>query len=221
MRSNSLIITIGITLIAIGGILAVNYLNIKEKTAVKEVSFTYEPVPGEIIFGDINAPVKIVEFGSYTCPHCGEFYNVVTPQIKKELIETGEAVFIYRHLPLDAISNTATNITTCSTNQQAEILDVIYKNQEKLYAIPVATDSDKRNVGNALYTLLSENGITITEDEKTCAFSAMTQERNALTMQSQVEKFQLEATPTIIVNGVKLVGVRPAQEIIEIVRSER
>ena len=220
MKLGSLVITIGIALISIGGILTVNYLNIKEKTTPKEVIYEYVPVENEIIFGDINSPNKIIEFGSYTCPHCAEFYTSVVPSIKSGLVETGEAVFIYRHLPIDSISNAATNITSCDKDNQEKILDIFYRNQNKLIEIGSLASDEEVNVGNEIYTLLVDNGISVTEEHKTCAFSSFTQEKNATIMQEQIQTFQLEATPTIIVNGLKMVGIIPAEEIIQKIRNK-
>ena len=39
----------------------------------------YENQP---FLGDENAPVEIIEFGDYKCPHCGEFNSSVLPFIK-------------------------------------------------------------------------------------------------------------------------------------------
>lgn len=47
--------------------------------------------------GPMNAPVTIVEYGDYECPHCGRAYWSV-----KELLEefSGEVAFVYRNFPL-------------------------------------------------------------------------------------------------------------------------
>ena len=49
------------------------------------------------IFGPATAPVTLVEYGDFECPHCGEAYPVIQ-QILKEM---GDQIrFVYRHFPL-------------------------------------------------------------------------------------------------------------------------
>src|SRR5690606_37385462 len=40
--------------------------------------------------GDANAPVKVQEFASLSCSHCGTFYKDVYPQFKEQYIDTGK-----------------------------------------------------------------------------------------------------------------------------------
>ncbi|MBV8672808.1 MAG: thioredoxin domain-containing protein [Acidobacteriaceae bacterium] len=47
--------------------------------------------------GDPNAPVTLVEYGDYECPHCGRAYPII-----KRLQEHfgGKLLFVYRNFPL-------------------------------------------------------------------------------------------------------------------------
>lgn len=53
---------------------------------------------GDVVKGDPNAPVTIIEYASLTCPHCGSFHVNSYPQIKADYIETGKAKLILREV---------------------------------------------------------------------------------------------------------------------------
>lgn len=58
------------------------------------------------IRGDINAPVKIVEYSDTECPFCKRFHTTM-----KEVIDTygkdGKVAWVYRHFPLDQLHSKA------------------------------------------------------------------------------------------------------------------
>lgn len=47
-----------------------------------------------------TAQVAIVEFSDYECPFCKRFRDETLDQIKKNYLDTGKAVLVYRDLPL-------------------------------------------------------------------------------------------------------------------------
>lgn len=54
------------------------------------------------IKGDINAPVKIVEYSDFECPFCKRFHDTMN-QVMDEYSESGEVAWVYRHFPLDQL----------------------------------------------------------------------------------------------------------------------
>lgn len=58
------------------------------------------------IRGDINAPVKIVEYSDTECPFCKRFHSTM-----KEVMDTygkdGKVAWVYRHFPLDRLHSKA------------------------------------------------------------------------------------------------------------------
>lgn len=53
-------------------------------------------IDDDVVLGDSNAPVEVVEFGDYQCPFCGRFFNNVEPRLISEYVETGKVKFVYR-----------------------------------------------------------------------------------------------------------------------------
>jgi protein-disulfide isomerase len=71
---------------------------------------------GAFILGDPNAPVTIIEFADYACPHCQTYHPEITRFIR-DFVETGRAAFEYRSFP------TAGGPLTVFTSQIAECID--------------------------------------------------------------------------------------------------
>ncbi|WP_419960954.1 DsbA family protein [Psychrobacillus sp. BM2] len=87
------------------GVVAVCLIAIVMLTNAKEdaVVIDYE---GQPFLGEESAPVEIVEFGDYKCPHCGEFNNTLLPMINQELVETGKAKFYFMNYSFIAADST-------------------------------------------------------------------------------------------------------------------
>lgn len=71
-----------------------------EATISQETIDRYAGIPQSVsdegfpVLGNPDAPVKVVEYASFDCPHCGEFYKTVVPSLV-ERARTGEISFTY------------------------------------------------------------------------------------------------------------------------------
>lgn len=179
----------------------------EEYTAEVVNQFSFEEEVSDIVYGDPNADTRIVEFASYTCPFCRDFYLKVFPEVKEKLIDTGEVVFIYRNLPLDFISTTATSITNCYNGDKTKIIDIIYNNQDEILTFP------EDEMFSKMVDYFSKRGVDITDNELQCARSKFSQENLILKMQKNINEYQLQATPTLIIGNTKLEGIKTYEEI--------
>jgi protein-disulfide isomerase len=86
------------------------------------------------IQGDANAPLELIEYGDYQCPHCGRAY----PLIKSIQQELGDKLrFVYRNFPLTQSHPQAMGAALAAEAaglQGAfwEMHDMLFENQKKL-----------------------------------------------------------------------------------------
>src|SRR4030081_2755589 len=90
--------------------------------------------PRDHILGPANAPVTLVEYGDYECPHCG----AAQPIIKLVLEHFGKNIrFVFRHFPLSQVHPSAEAAAESAEFAGAhrrfwEMHDGIYENQDRL-----------------------------------------------------------------------------------------
>lgn len=53
-----------------------------------------------VVVGEPSAPIKILEFGDYQCPGCGQFARGVKPLLELNYVQTGKAQFVFYDFPL-------------------------------------------------------------------------------------------------------------------------
>ena len=107
--------------------------------------------------GSATAPVTLVEYGDYQCPHCGTVYPIIK-QIQQHF---GEALrFVFRNFPLNQIHQHAEHAAEAAEAAGAlgkfwPMHDIIFEHQTALgdrdlvtYAEAVGVDS--RSVAEAL-----------------------------------------------------------------------
>ena len=86
------------------------------------------------IRGPANAPITVVEYGDYECPHCGLAYPIVNRVL---LSFSGRMRFVYRHFPLTEIHPHA-EIAAESTEFAGaaglfwDMHDALFENQSRL-----------------------------------------------------------------------------------------
>ena len=57
---------------------------------------TVSETPLGFLMGNPNAPVKLVEYASITCPHCGEFAETATEPLTSQYVRSGQVSWEYR-----------------------------------------------------------------------------------------------------------------------------
>ena len=69
---------------------------------------------GAYVFGNPAAPVKLIEYGSYTCSHCADFANDSAAVLKGQMIRSGRLSLEYRHLIRDPADLGAAILARCA-----------------------------------------------------------------------------------------------------------
>ena len=80
----------------------------------------------DIVLGNKNAPITIIEYASLSCPHCAYFARDAFPQLKNEYIDKGLVKFIFRDFPLNQHALTAGIIAKCHARNNPSSLSDKY-----------------------------------------------------------------------------------------------
>ena len=84
----------------------------------------------DITLGDADAPVEVIEYASYTCPHCASFHAETFKDFKRDYIDTGKVHFIYREVFFDRYGLWAAMVARCGGPERYfGISDLIYAQQ--------------------------------------------------------------------------------------------
>lgn len=73
---------------------------------------------GAFVMGNPNAEVRLVEFGSMTCPHCAEFDETGVPQLVNEYVKPGRVAYEFRNFVRDPFDITAALIARCNGEER-------------------------------------------------------------------------------------------------------
>ena len=97
------------------------------------------------IQGDENAPIVLVEYGDYECPHCGRAYPIVK-RVQKHFGK--KLMFVFRNFPLNEIHPDAENAAEAAEFAAAherfwEMHDAIFENQRSL-GVPMLLELAKK-----------------------------------------------------------------------------
>src|SRR5690606_21672580 len=88
------------------------------------------PLP-DLVLGNPDAKVTIVEYASMTCPHCANFNKRVLPELKKKYIDTGQARLIFREFPLDDLAAAGAMLARCAGDNALPMVDVLFVKREE------------------------------------------------------------------------------------------
>lgn len=152
----------------------------------------------EMTMGPEDAKVTIVEYASFTCPHCATFHKSTFKDLKAEFIDTDQVHFIYRDVYFDRLGLWASMVARCGGSDKFfGISNMIYDQQRDWIGDgdPVQASDNLRKLGKVA-GLTSEQVNACLEDEvKAKALVAW--------FQGHAEADDVQSTPTLIINGKK------------------
>ena len=152
----------------------------------------------EMTMGNPDAAVTVVEYASYTCPHCKSFHEGVLPQIKENYVDTGKVQFIYREVYFDKYGLWAGMVARCGGGDRYfGIADMIYDQQGSW---------TKGEDAAAIAGNLKKIGLTAglaPETIDACMQDATKAQAMFALFQQNAEADEITSTPSFIINGEK------------------
>ncbi len=162
---------------------------------VGEEADATEIVVDEMVLGDPDAPVTIIEYASHTCPHCARFHDEVYPELETNYIETGQVQFILREVYFDRYGLWAGMVARCGGPvRYFGIVDLIMENQREW------TQGEPQDIAANLRRLGRSAGLTDDMLDACLTDNAMAEALIA-TSTANAEEDQVQGTPSFIING--------------------
>ena len=146
--------------------------------------------------GSPDAKIVILAFESLTCSHCANFHRDIYPELKKNFIDKGFVKLEFRNFPLDLAAFNAAKVAQCRSNKGEEILHFLYKNQNQW-----VKGNSIEDLNNNLEKILTSQKFGI--DYNKCINDKKIEDFVLEDRIEGVKKYNVSATPTIIINGEK------------------
>lgn len=150
----------------------------------------------DMVLGDANAPVTLIEYASYTCPHCAHFHDTVFKDLKRDYIDTGKVKFVFREVYFDRYGLWAAMVARCGGETRYFGISSMLFEQQKEWA---GSKEPEQIVEN-----LKKIGRTASIDDETlqaCLENAPMAEAMVARFQETSAADNIKGTPTLIING--------------------
>jgi protein-disulfide isomerase len=140
--------------------------------------------------------VKIVEYASFTCPHCAHFHETVWGQLKKDYIDTGKVHFTLREVYFDRYGLWAAMVARCGGEMRYfGIHDMLFAQQQDW-----AASQDPMEVVGKLKTIglaagLDQAALDVCLNDQAQAEALIKQ------FETNMAADEVKGTPTVFVNG--------------------
>jgi protein-disulfide isomerase len=166
----------------------------------------------DMALGSVKAPITVTEYASMSCPHCAAFGENVFPMLKSKYIDTGKVRFVFREFPLDIKAASASMLARCIANNDAEkyfgAVATLFQLQEHLMAETIPT-----------LNLIGKQAGMDEQAIQVCAKDQTLLDKLAADQKFAYEVLKVDSTPTFFINGERLKGSMPFEDLDKKIKS--
>ena len=156
----------------------------------------------DIIFGDPDAPVTLIEYASWTCPACLDFHARIMPTVKTDYIDTGKVRLVFREFPTPPANVAVAGFTLArctSGDEYYALLDELFMRQDAILTLA----RQGGPVVEALKQVGVNHGISTDEEFEACLANESSREAIRASIAAARDK-GVSATPTFFLDGVQM-----------------
>lgn len=165
--------------------------------AVAQTATDVQMVP-DMVLGQAEAPIEVIEYASFTCPHCANFHETAFDQLKANYIDTGKIRFVYREVYFDKFGLWAATVARCGGEEKYfGISDIIYGTQKTWIA-----DGDAATIADNLKKIGLKAGLSA-EAVDACMRDEDQLKAMIATYQTNATKDEINSTPSFVIDGEK------------------
>jgi len=171
--------------------------------------------------GNPEAKVKLVEYVSYTCPHCAEFTREADDRIKLAYVTPGNLNLEIRHLIRDPVDLTVVMLVNCGPVSKFPLNHTTFMLQQAKWIAPLGSasaaqrarwttgdgPSRRRAIASdfGLYQIMERRGYDRATADR-CLSDEAAATRFAEQSQKDWERPGIGGTPAFAINGVIMPG---------------
>jgi protein-disulfide isomerase len=167
--------------------------------------------------GNPNAPIKLVEYGSLSCPHCAKLSTDGFRPLVDKYVDSGRVSYEFRSFAIHSLDVPLTVLTRCGAPESFfGLVEQVYANLEPLMtraqqgeakaqaAASLPREQQILAIAEAFGVIdfFAQRGIS-TDQAKQCLTNTAAAEAVAKDADA-ASKEGIDSTPTLIVNGDKL-----------------
>ena len=166
----------------------------------------------DITLGDADAPVKVIEYASFTCPHCASFHNETFKDFKRDFIDTGKVHFIYREVYFDRFGLWASMVARCAGPERyMGVADLLYQTQSEW-----ARAEDPAAIADSLKRIGAQAGLS-QDVLDACLQDAAQAETLVAWYQANASRDNIRSTPSFLINGELHTGAKSLSQMAQLV----
>lgn len=171
--------------------------------------------------GNPEAKVRLVEYVSYTCPHCAEFTRESDDRLKLAYVTPGNVSLEVRHLIRDPVDLTVVMLANCGPVSKFPLNHSTFMLQQAKWIAPLGNPtaaqrarwtsgdgpSRRRAIANdfGLYKIMEGRGYNRPEVDR-CLSDEAAARRFAEQSQKDWDRPGIDSTPSFSINGVVMPG---------------
>jgi protein-disulfide isomerase len=207
-RNLLLTASVAALVVAVGGIEALLDAPPAAAQSAIAAELAVPPPLGDRVLGKDDAPVTVIEYASMTCPHCAHFAETTYPELKKRYIDTGKVKYIFREFPLDPLAAGASMLARCADKDKFyPLIETLFQKQQQ-WAVEKPIP---QLVAIAKQAGMSEKTVNDCLANQKMLDEMQTEQKRA------TDKFGVNSTPTLFVNGKKVVGGVTIEDLAKII----
>lgn len=170
---------------------------------------------GGFVMGNPNAPVKLVEYASFTCPHCQHFATTGVAPLKAKYISTGKVSWEFRSFLIHGQDAPITLLMNCrgpdpffALSEQfyggwdammKKFIDMPAAEQQRIAALSPTDNFKAQTEAGGLYGFFGARGLPRAQADACLTNQAKIDQLTA--WQTKIQEEGINSTPTFIING--------------------
>jgi len=174
---------------------------------------------GGYVMGNPNAPVKLIEYGSLSCPHCAKLAQEGYPTLVGQFVGSGKMSLEFRSFAIHPQDVPLTVLAECAgTETFFPLAEELYKNYDAVTEATMKGADKAKAIGtlpeNQRFVALADAlGFTdffaargLSKDQQKACLADPAKATAVAKLSETYSNEGIDSTPTLLINGTKVEG---------------